>query len=283
MACAVDGHQLLDPRRHDVHLGRGRGELGVALVGDGADGARVGDEEVGAGDADLGGEELLPQLAACALRPWPARVLARVRLAVLLLEQGRDLLLGAVHRRPDDVRRRLAGELDDVLGQIGLDPLDAGLGECHGQTDLLAQHRLHARRTACTRRPADLDDDAAGLVRGHGPVDPAAGGDRVALERLQIVVEVGDHMVLDPPPALPCGIELGEFGHGLGALALGRARGPLDRDLERAVGECCLRVRLEVLGTELHDLSPPGQWPDRHPGRPAPRWCGSSARPSGGG
>ena len=30
-------HQLLDPRGHDVHARRGRGELGVALVGDGAD------------------------------------------------------------------------------------------------------------------------------------------------------------------------------------------------------------------------------------------------------
>ena len=46
----------MDPRR------RG-GELGVALVGDGADRTRVGDQEVGAGDADLGCEELRAQLA----------------------------------------------------------------------------------------------------------------------------------------------------------------------------------------------------------------------------
>ena len=44
-------HQLLDPGRHDVHPGRGRGELGVALVGDRADRTGVGDQEVGAGDA----------------------------------------------------------------------------------------------------------------------------------------------------------------------------------------------------------------------------------------
>ena len=66
-------HQLLDPGGDDVHPGRGRGQLGIALVGDGADRTGVGDQEVGAGDPDVGGEELLAQLAPGALAPWPAR------------------------------------------------------------------------------------------------------------------------------------------------------------------------------------------------------------------
>ena len=61
-------------------------------------------------------------------------------------------------------------ELDDVLGQIGLDPLDPGLGQGVRQADLLAQHRLHARDALGPRRAADLDDDPAGLVGGRGPV-----------------------------------------------------------------------------------------------------------------
>ena len=209
----------------------------------------IGDQEVGAGDADLGGEELLAQLAPGAL-DHRRHVLAAVRLAVPLLEQDRDLLAGAVHGRPDDVRGRVAGKLDDVLGQIGLDPLDPGLGQRMRQSDLLAQHRLDAGGAAGTRRPADLDDDPAGLVRGGGPMHLGAGGDRVALELLEIMVEMGDHVVLDPParaPARPS--NSGNVGHGLGALALGRAGGPVDRDLQRAVGERRVGVRLEVLGS----------------------------------
>ena len=39
-------------------------------------------------------------------------------------------------------------------------------------------------------------------------------------------------MVLDPPSPVARGLELGEFGQRRGALALGRAGGPLDRDLQ---------------------------------------------------
>jgi hypothetical protein len=44
-----------------------------------------------------------------------------------------------VQRRPNDVRGPLVGKLDDVLGQIGLDPLDAGVVQGVRQAYLLAQ------------------------------------------------------------------------------------------------------------------------------------------------
>ena len=72
-----------------------------------------------------------------------------------------------------------------MLGEIGLDPLDAGLGQGVRQADLLAQHRLGAGHAARLGRAADPDHDPAGLVGGGGPVHLGAGGDRVALELLR--------------------------------------------------------------------------------------------------
>ena len=47
--------------------------------------------------------------------------------SLLLLVTASFLLAGFVNRRRDDMRGRLAGQLDDILAQVGLDHLQAGL------------------------------------------------------------------------------------------------------------------------------------------------------------
>ena len=71
-------------------------------------------------------------------------------------------------------------------------------------------------------------------VVGGRPVHLGAGGDGVALEGFEIMVEVGDHMVLDRLAAGARRLEFGEGGERGGALLLGGAGGAVDRDLERA-------------------------------------------------
>jgi hypothetical protein len=44
-----------------MHFGQGRGEIAITLIGDDDGAAGLGDEEVGAGDADIGSEKLRPQ------------------------------------------------------------------------------------------------------------------------------------------------------------------------------------------------------------------------------
>jgi hypothetical protein len=61
--------------------------------------------------------------------------------------------------------------------------------------------------------PAQLDDDARGLLGRRRPVHLGAGGDGVALELEQVVVEVGDDVVLDPLAAIARGLELREGRH----------------------------------------------------------------------
>ena len=61
-------HDLLDAGEHDVHPRQRLGQVAVALVGDDDAAAGLRDQEVGPGDADIGGEELL-RGAGCAPRP----------------------------------------------------------------------------------------------------------------------------------------------------------------------------------------------------------------------
>jgi hypothetical protein len=98
--------------------------------------------------------------------------------------------------------------LHDVLGQIGLDALDAGGVQRVRQADLLAEHRLHARDPLRASPAAQVDDDARGLVGRRRPVHLGTGGDGVAFELEQVVVEVLDDVVLDPLAAFAGGLEL---------------------------------------------------------------------------
>src|SRR5699024_4338295 len=53
-----------------------------------------------------------------------------------------DLGAVAVDRGHQDVAGGVPGQLDDQLGQVGLDGLDAGMGQGLVQPDLLGRHRL---------------------------------------------------------------------------------------------------------------------------------------------
>ena len=50
-------HAFLDAGQHDVHARQGLRQIAVALIGDDDAAAGLGDQEIGAGDADIGGQE----------------------------------------------------------------------------------------------------------------------------------------------------------------------------------------------------------------------------------
>ena len=105
----------------DVDARQARHEPPVALVRDEDDRAGLADAEVRAGDADVGREERLAQLA-----PRGARQrleLGRDGRAVDAGQELGDVLVRLLDRRRDDVHGVLAGELEDVLAEVGLDRL----------------------------------------------------------------------------------------------------------------------------------------------------------------
>ena len=116
--------QLLDPDDGDQRLGQRRAEAAVALRLDDRDGAGLGDREVGAADRDARGQELRAQVRARRGGEL-LRVVREPGQPERAAEEVADLDAVLVDRRDEDVRRLLAGELDDQLGEVGLDDVDA--------------------------------------------------------------------------------------------------------------------------------------------------------------
>ena len=124
--------------------GKRRGQVAVALIGDDHRRAGLGDQEIGAGDADIGGKEFLAQHRARLGHEISARSSFRSRgrrscvrrksgsiVSLLRWMMGAMIWLGA-----------LAPELDDIFAEIGLDHLDAGGLQMRVEPDLLRHHRL---------------------------------------------------------------------------------------------------------------------------------------------
>ena len=162
-----------------MHRGQCRREVGVAFVGDEHERPRVGDEGIAAGDPDVRVDEALPQLL-----PRDGderRDVVRDRMTHDLAEELGDFLAGLVDSGGDDVRRPLAGELDDPLAEVGLHSVDALRLEVIGESDLLRRHRLRLHDELRLLRAADRRDDAARLLGVDRPVDLRA--DRLGLAR----------------------------------------------------------------------------------------------------
>ena len=167
----------------------------VALVGDDEARAGLGDQEVAAGDAEVRRHEVLAQHVARL-----ARHLADVglpRLAVMPREEIGYFVLRLVDRGGDDVRRRLAGELDDVLAEIGLDRLHPVSRERVVQPRLLRKHRLRLDRFREAVAPGDLEDERARLGAGFGEKHRRAAPRRLALEALDVGIQRVERPISD--------------------------------------------------------------------------------------
>ena len=110
-----------------MDLRQGLREVAVALVGDDDRRPGLGDEEIRAGDADVGGKEVVAQDRARLAEQLlgPRQVAIGRQIAMGAAEVGLDVVAGDVDRRRDDVRGRLAAQLDDIFAEIGLDRFDA--------------------------------------------------------------------------------------------------------------------------------------------------------------
>ena len=151
-------------------------EVAVALVGDDHRLAGLGDQHVGAGDADLGLEILLAQHAARfgQQRGELAQLAVGVEMGVRLAERGLDLgarvtwTAGAMMWLGISPRswmmyspRSVSTGGDAVLGQEVVDPA------------FLGDHRLALVDRLRARLAADVEHDALRVLGGLGPVHHA--------------------------------------------------------------------------------------------------------------
>ena len=194
-----------------MHLGQDLREVAVALVGDDDRGPGLGDEEIGAGDADVGGEELFAQDVARLgehMLGLSDRSRSRGRCRCALRKSASTSLARDVDRRRDDVRRRLVAQLDDVFAEIGLDRLDAVRLERLVEADLLGDHRLALGDALGAARRAEVEEDLPRLRRVARLMHVAAGLGHLALVGLEIEVEMRERVVLDVAGAVAQRLEL---------------------------------------------------------------------------
>ena len=228
-------------------LGQDLREVAVALVGDDDRGPGLGDQEVRAGDADVGGQELGAQhlrasasncsgsarprsgrRSPCALRKSCSTSFAVRWIAGAMMWEG-----------------RFAAQLNDVFAEVGLDRLDARRLQRVVEADLLGDHRLALGDALRAHGLAEVDDDLARFVGVLRVVDFAAARADLPLVGLEIKVEVGERVILDRAGAVAQRFELGQ--------PRGRRRPPTDeiarerhRALQSGVGQRLMRVLLEL-------------------------------------
>ena len=225
---------------------QGLGQVAVALVGDDDRRPGLGDQEIRAGDPDVGGEEFGPEhgarLAEQLLRlaeVAPGRQ-RPVRLAEVLL----DVAGGDVDRRGDDVRGRLAAKLDDVFAEVGLDRLHPRRLDRLVEPDLLRDHRLALGDALRAEPLAEVDDDPARRFGVLGVVHMAAALGDLALVGLEIEVEMRERVVLDGAGAVAQRLELRQPVGRRGAPA-GEVARKGHRPLQARVGQRLVDVLLE--------------------------------------
>ena len=108
-------------------------------------------------------------------------------------EEIPDLDAVLVDRRDEDVRRLVAGELADQLGEVGLDRSDSGGGQRIVDPDLVGRQRLHLHHLAGSGSADESHHDLVGVLRVASPVHDSAGLRDRRFEPEQIVVEVAEN------------------------------------------------------------------------------------------
>ena len=242
----VAGDDFLDPHERDVDARQRERHPAVALVLDDDERAALGAREVDAGDAHAGGAKLRAQDAPCGGRQ---RLGGRVpRLAQPPREEIGNIVLGQMDRRGDDVRRRLAGELDDVLAEIGLHGLDVRRCERRVEGDLFRDHRLALDDEPHAGARGDVEDDGARLGGVAGPVHHAAVGGEALLELGKQRREARDRVRFDGARAVAPRFRVGKCREDLRALVEKPQRRDVELPVQCGVARSGSGARAEVVG-----------------------------------
>ena len=217
-----------------MHFRQRLREIAVALVGDDDRRAGLRDEEIRAGDADVGGEKFLAQYLARLGQQLHrlGEVAIRRQMRMHAAEIGLDLLLGQVDGGANDMRRNLAAQLDDIFAEIGLDGPDAGGLQRVVEGDLFRDHRLAFGDGFRAALACDVEHDLARFRRVARVMHVAAGFRHLLLVGFEIEVEMRERVVLDVARGIAQRLEFRQMRDG-------RPRGvPGSRRADVAIASC---------------------------------------------
>ena len=148
--------------------------------------------------ADPRGEELPAQVCPRGHRERP-RLVGEVRVDArhLAQEDLADLGAVAVDGGHEDVRRLVVAELDDQLGEVGLDRRDPASLECLVEARLLRGHRLDLDDLVGAGGPHQVRDDPVRLLRRRAPSARRRRGRSRLLELHEQLRQARHHVGLD--------------------------------------------------------------------------------------
>ncbi len=176
---------------------------------------------------------------------------------VVLVKQLCHLIAGLVHRRGDDMARRLLGELDHVFAEIGLDHLEAGALECVIDRYLFAHHGFSFGDAFGADTLAQTNDDLARLRGRACPMHLAAIRQHLRLETVEVVIEMGEGVLFDFARGCTQLLEFGKRVDGIATLVDKPAFGAGQRPLQVVVLQCCLGLLLKGVRSRFHDWFSP--------------------------
>jgi hypothetical protein len=205
-----------------------------------------------------------PLIPTVALRNLPRRKRRAAAARSLGASESSDLRPVLVDGGHQDMRGRFVRELDDQLGEIGLERVNAD--RCQGvvEADLVRGERFDLDGLTRARRGHQRLDDGVGFGRIAGPVHLASAGEYALLEPHQVVIEVRDGVRLDGAAGLAERLPVGQLPGGKGALLpdgrgrlrqvapqldvlQGLVRGPFERSGSGcAAAHACLQGRASV-------------------------------------
>ncbi len=271
-------HHLLDGGEHDVHLGQRQRQVGVAFVGDDDGRAGLGDEKVGAGDADVGRKKFLAQHAARLRHEGlgARKIAVGGQVAVVAAEVGGDVvgprwIAGAIRWLGLSPRIWMMYSPRSVSTTSSAAASSRASSPISSDTiDLL----LVTRRAPASRQMPRTMSHASSAVAAQCTCAPARR--RVALERLEVEVEMGERVVLDVASDAAQGVELGQRRLGPRARRRKAARHLGERALQRlrrrARPRRWRRTRSPVFMARVRLRA--ARWAARPSRPPAPRRCG---------
>jgi hypothetical protein len=251
--CVLQGrHQLVDAHQHHVHRRQGRHQPGIALVGHQRQAAVFGHRQVGAADAQIGGQKGLTQPAS--RHGHQMGDIVRLGLPRLGTEQLCHLVAEQVDGGHHHVTGTLPGQLHDPLAQVGFHRPHPGGFQSLVEGDLLAGHALALDRQTGAVPFGQGDDNIVGrpTVRGH--VDMGAGRLGVADELVQVMLPFLAHFVLHDGDLVPQGLEI-EPGKRLGARRQVIVPETVQRLPKARIGQGLIDAAAKSAGTSAHGAS----------------------------
>jgi hypothetical protein len=206
-------NNFLDARDGDVHGRSEAREADIAFAFDEHEGAGVGGDEIGPGDADVGVQKFMAQDLTGKKSELFTRIERKLGFEFSLEERG-NALATVMQGRRKNVRRLLIGKLKNKFGEIAFDDFNAVGLKNMIEVNFLARHALALYHHFRGAPPANVEYVTTRIGRGVGDEYVAVVRTNGIFQRLDEIGKIRDRLVFDATGFVFQGVIVGQIGGG---------------------------------------------------------------------